>query len=378
MSPRFSVLLPTHNRADLLGYAIRSVLWQTEGDFELLVVGDGCTDDSAKVVAGFGDARIRWFDLPKAPHYGYANRNVALRQAAGEYIAFMAHDDLVLPDHLALLADTIERSAAEWVYSRPLWVSADGVVVPFAGNLRNADELDVFLTTRNHIPASCVLHRRSCLDKYGYWPEDVPFAADWRYWIRIIEGGRRANLAYCPTPSVLHFRAAWRDGRAGGMPQLAAALELADRASWWPAALKMPIAAGALEQQVFHDAIKSDGYVEALRAGVTRVVERLAWDRLDETPGVLATHRATEQQLREVIAGRDAELAQAKDAIAAHAAEISRLRAAYAEQARETTAAKAQLQRTYDSTSWKLTAPLRALRRALGSSPRLRGEGGEH
>lgn len=53
-----------------------------------------------KVVQGFVDERVRWFDLLKAPGYGYTNRNIALRRARGELVAFMAHDDLWLPDHL--------------------------------------------------------------------------------------------------------------------------------------------------------------------------------------------------------------------------------------------------------------------------------------
>jgi len=137
MAPRFSVLLPTHNRDDVIEYAIRSCLWQTEQDFELLIVGDGCTDRTSEVVSHFNDARIRWFDLPKAPLSGYANRNTVLRQARGHFIAYAQHDDIFFPDHLSRLAATAERTGVQWCYSRPLWVEPDGVLAPFAIDLTN-------------------------------------------------------------------------------------------------------------------------------------------------------------------------------------------------------------------------------------------------
>src|SRR5215510_8295208 len=131
-APRFTVLLPTHDRADVLGFAIASVLAQSEPDFELLVVADGCTNATASVVASFADPRIRFFDLPKAPHFGYANRNVALREAKGELIAFAPDDDLWLPDHLEALVPLFAEDRVELAHSRPAWVSREGFVFPVA------------------------------------------------------------------------------------------------------------------------------------------------------------------------------------------------------------------------------------------------------
>ena len=298
MTPRFSVLLPTRNRPALLRLAMASVLAQTTSDFELLIAGDGCAAETEAVVKGFHDARIRWFDLPKAYGFGYANRNVALKQATGEFIAFVADDDLIFPDHLTRLAATLEESGAEWAYNRPLWVTTEGLVVPFAGNLLNPDELETFLTVGNHIPATCVLYRRQCLEKYGYWPEDVPSAGDWRYWIRIIEGGHRKNLAYSPVPGALHFNADWKTTEDSQMGQVKAAREIALAGTWWPETLNVPIPAGVPEQQSFFDLIGREGYVDALRRDVTRVVERLAWMQLCDTPGLVWRLRTHIERLR--------------------------------------------------------------------------------
>jgi hypothetical protein len=298
-------------------------LAQTEGDFEILVVGDGCTDDTADVVASFSDPRIRWFDLPKAPYFGYANRNIALRQATGSYIAIVTDDDLLLPDHLALLASTLEDSGAEWAYGRALWVTGEGLVIPFPSNLRNTDELEIFLNERNHIPSSCVVHRRSCLDKYGYWPENIPAGGDWRYWIRIIEGGGRANFGCCPTPSVLHFNAAWRAGPSAQIAQVKAAREIAICSNWWPPTLDVEITPGRLEQEVFYDLIRQEGGIERLRRDVARVVDRLAWTQLDETPGIharLQTETAQamviQNQAERALAAAEERLGQARDELA--------------------------------------------------------------
>mgnify|MGYP003477863702 CR=1 FL=1 len=86
--PRVSVIIATYNRSDVLRCAIRSVLAQSFGDFELLVVGDGCTDDSAAVVAGFADERVRWDNLEQNAGSQSAPNNRGLALARGRYVAF--------------------------------------------------------------------------------------------------------------------------------------------------------------------------------------------------------------------------------------------------------------------------------------------------
>ncbi len=278
MDPRFTVLLPTHNRADVVGFAISSVLRQADPDFELLVVGDGCTDSTASVVQAFGDTRIRWLDYPKSPDFGYANRNRALREARGALIAFAAHDDLLLPDHLSLLGQTFDDADVEWAYSRPLWVSDDGLMVPFAVDLRKPPDLDRFMHVVNTIPASCVVYRRGCLERYGYWPEDSRSSGDHRYWKRIIGPSAGANVAYVPAATTLHFRASWRSKSAWGPPPLPAWLEVA-RTSWWPAQLRFAIPNGVQPQAHFHGLIESrpQDWPTELRAGITEAMDELAW-----------------------------------------------------------------------------------------------------
>lgn len=264
---KFSILLPTHNRADVLPFAINSVSAQTEVDWELLVVGDGCSDNTGEIVSAFADSRIEWFDLPKAPGFGYANRNFGLRKTRGEYIAFLAHDDVWLPDHLALLACCLEEGDTELAYSRPLWVEPGGVILPGDFDITDAVKREAFLSMRQSgIPSSCVMHRRACFGKYGFWDESLPCNADWDMWARILAGTGRAG--YLPSPTCLHFRASWRNesnvvSRLADHPEIHARLP----------ALQLP--ASRNDQQAAWQAIETDplGWAEMLRLSVKQADE---------------------------------------------------------------------------------------------------------
>ena len=104
--PQISVIVPTHNRAAMIGEALDSVRAQTVTDWECIVVDDGGADDTRAIVEGLGDARFRyvWQENAKLP----AARNNGVAQAHGDLLAFLDDDDVWLPRYLetvsALLA----------------------------------------------------------------------------------------------------------------------------------------------------------------------------------------------------------------------------------------------------------------------------------
>ncbi|MEA2572020.1 MAG: hypothetical protein QOI24_4021 [Acidobacteriota bacterium] len=118
-TPRVSVVVATWNRSEVLKHAIRSVLASTFTDWEMIVVGDACTDDTEERVASFGDPRIRFVNLPRNSGGQSAPNNHGITLARGDYVAFLNHDDFYLPDHLTACVAELDRGEADLV-----WVAA--------------------------------------------------------------------------------------------------------------------------------------------------------------------------------------------------------------------------------------------------------------
>ena len=117
LPPAVSVVIATYNRSQVLRYAIESVRNSTFTDWELIVVGDACTDDTAECVAAFADPRIRFINLAKrcADQSGPNNHGIALSR--GRYIALLNHDDMHLPQHLSACVAELESTAADLVWT---------------------------------------------------------------------------------------------------------------------------------------------------------------------------------------------------------------------------------------------------------------------
>lgn len=106
--PLVSVIIPTYNRSALVKEAVESVLAQTLGDLEVLVVDDGSTDNTRKTIEAIANKRVRYFYKENG---GVSTaRNLGLKNAAGEYVAFLDSDDLWEPDYLNTMISAIKKN----------------------------------------------------------------------------------------------------------------------------------------------------------------------------------------------------------------------------------------------------------------------------
>lgn len=278
--PLFSVLLPTHDSPATLPVAISSVLEQSNENFELLVVGDGCTGPEADIVASFDDPRIRWFDLPKAPGFGYTNRNIALREARGQLIAIASDDDIMLPAHLAELARPFAQPQVQWAHCRPMWVSGEGLIMPVYANLRQHQARRLFQSELNFIPSGSIAHRRKCLEEVGYWPENGEGGGDWALWKTIIGHYGPACIGFTRQPTHLHFRAVWRTDVGDWWPRFLAQLR-AQALAWpghWYSALRIePTEGRSFQQQLWHEIETDPNRARGIGFAVHSLQDQLAW-----------------------------------------------------------------------------------------------------
>lgn len=138
-NPLISVVVATYNRAQILrDRVIKSVLAQTYPNFELIIVGDGCTDETAEVIAQVNDPRIRFYNLEERTSYpenaaqrwmvaGVPPMNKGNAEANGKWIAHLDDDEIFEPDHLEQLLKHAQKHDLEFVYSKVLQEQTLGV-----------------------------------------------------------------------------------------------------------------------------------------------------------------------------------------------------------------------------------------------------------
>ena len=226
-NPILSVVIPTRNRAYLVGEAIESALNQRPGQVEVIVVDDGSTDDTAKVVTEKFGSQVRLLRTPDRSGAGAA-RNAGLRVASGELVAFLDDDDLWLPGKLDAELNALERFPdADGIVSDSLtfvqgqvtpqsFFTRNGLLAATQGHVRWINELPWLWTNSLNGVAMCsITLRRRILDQRGdkWFAEDLVSCEDWELemwvyhhwrivalpkvlaWIRRLDDGVRVGRA---------------------------------------------------------------------------------------------------------------------------------------------------------------------------------------
>jgi glycosyltransferase involved in cell wall biosynthesis len=196
-----SVIIPTHNLAASVGKAIESALAQTHTDLEIVVVDDGSTDDTEKVVSHY---RTRILYLKQERRGVAAARNRGIRISRGEYIAFLDADDLWLPEKLEEQVPYLDQNPeTSLVCSDWSLISDQGSVEPSV--LANRNHIGTGYVFRQIVKSSFILTstvvaRRSCLEEAGLFDESFPTAEDLDLWLKI---SHSHNIALVRKPLVI-------------------------------------------------------------------------------------------------------------------------------------------------------------------------------
>ncbi len=184
-----SVIVPTYNRAGLISETIDSILNQTYKNFELIIVDDGSTGNTEEVIRKFEDSRIKYIKtdysgVPARP------RNIGVKKAKGEYIAFCDDDDMWLPEKLEKQIRIFQISKeTAMLYTRYKTIE-DGVITnkifPENGNYKSGD-IFKSLYLRSFILCSSAMVKRSVLDQVGLFNTDPNLITceDADLWLRI-------------------------------------------------------------------------------------------------------------------------------------------------------------------------------------------------
>lgn len=219
MTPFFSVVIPTYNRAKRVAAAVRSVLAQTEGGWECFVIDDGSTDGTKAALSPYNDSRLRMIFNEKNRGQ-HACRNQAIGLSSAPWVAFLDSDDLFMPERLAQLRRAIESRPSIGFWFTNAWVCRYGRVIGtlfdparqipqgrVPGWYAVGDEFLPYVT-------STVAIRREAFDRTGLFREDLRILEDTELYGRMLAGGLEVGALNQPLVArFLHETQITRDHR---------------------------------------------------------------------------------------------------------------------------------------------------------------------
>lgn len=183
----FSVVVPLFNKEFSIESTLKSVLAQTFEDFELIVVDDGSTDGSLSVVERVTDRRCR---VIRAPNGGVSSaRNIGMRAAKFEYIAFLDADDLWRAWHLEVMLRLIGKFGASTNVFAGTIVTSNSATryVDCCTDMLIENYFEYAVKPIRLLSSSSFVVKRSVLDTVGFFDENLAYGEDVEYWYRLFK-----------------------------------------------------------------------------------------------------------------------------------------------------------------------------------------------
>jgi len=202
--PEVSVIIPTFNRSHVLLRSVQSVLNQTYQDFELIIVDDGSTDDTEKLVKSLSGEKIKYIRHQKNRGRSAA-RNTGIRLARGNYIAFQDDDDEWCPEKLEkqIMAYTTASPEVGVVYTNRNWIYDKYEYMPTSSSYKMEGYIFNQLLRLNFIAPQTSLIRKECFLKAGMFDESLLRMQDVELFLRI---SQYYQFKYIDEPLVNMYR----------------------------------------------------------------------------------------------------------------------------------------------------------------------------
>ncbi|MBK6935111.1 MAG: glycosyltransferase family 2 protein [Bacteroidales bacterium] len=190
LTPKVSIILPTYNRAYIIEKGINSLLNQTYQDFEIIIVDDGSTDNTEEIIKKLQekDKRIKYIKL-KTNKGAATARNIGIKAARGEYIAFQDSDDEWMHEKLEKQVKVLDTSSKEVVVYTGFWKLECNkkTYIPNKNISNKEGNIHKELLKVNLIGTPSILLYKQSLEKIGAFDENLPRLQDWDLSIRLSE-----------------------------------------------------------------------------------------------------------------------------------------------------------------------------------------------
>lgn len=212
--PLVSIIIPTYNRAHLIGDTLNSVLAQTYPNWECIVVDDGSTDNTDAILASFieKDGRFQYLHRPEHRLKAASTcRNIGFENSKGSYIQYLDSDDMIsenkLQEQVAILNNASDYSIATCRWGRFRTLGDEIKMMENLETFQDFDSVELFLNalgnSMGYFPSHCYLIKRKLIEKSGGWNEYISLNDDTEFLMRLFVN---TENIYFSKEAVVYYR----------------------------------------------------------------------------------------------------------------------------------------------------------------------------